>query len=67
MYFSMDLPDPGIEPVSPVFPALQADALPGEPSGKPWNQSGFKNLIIVSNVMGSFCFFNCILLLGTYS
>ena len=27
-----DLPDPGIEPGSP---ALQADALPTEPSGKP--------------------------------
>ena len=30
-----DLPDPGIEPSSPVFPALQADSLPTEPSGKP--------------------------------
>ena len=27
-----DLPDPGIEP---RFPALQADALPSEPRGKP--------------------------------
>ena len=27
-----DLPDPGIEPVSP---ALQADAIPSEPPGKP--------------------------------
>ena len=27
-----DLPDPGIEP---GFPALQADALPSEPPGKP--------------------------------
>ena len=27
-----DLPDPGIEPMSP---ALQADTLPSEPSGKP--------------------------------
>ena len=27
-----DLPDPGIEPMSPT---LQADALPPEPSGKP--------------------------------
>ena len=27
-----DLPDPGIEPTSP---ALQADALPSEPPGKP--------------------------------
>ena len=30
-----DLPDPGIEPVSPMSPALQADSLPAEPSGKP--------------------------------
>jgi len=27
-----DLPDPGIEPMSP---ALQADSLPSEPPGKP--------------------------------
>jgi len=27
-----DLPDPGIEPRSPI---LQADALPSEPPGKP--------------------------------
>ena len=32
-----DLPDPGIEPRSP---ALQADALPSEPPGKP---TGFKS------------------------
>ena len=30
-----DLPDPGIKPMSPVFPALQADSLPPEPPGKP--------------------------------
>ena len=30
-----DLPDTGIEPVSPVSSALQADSLPSEPSGKP--------------------------------
>ena len=30
---SGDLPDPGIEPVSP---ALQADSLPPEPPGKPF-------------------------------
>ena len=29
-----DLPDPGIEPVSPVFPALQVDPLPTELLGK---------------------------------
>ena len=30
-----DLPDLGIEPTSPMSPALQADSLPTEPSGKP--------------------------------
>ena len=30
-----DLPGPGIEPGSPVSPALQADSLPAEPLGKP--------------------------------
>ena len=30
-----DLPNPGIEPASPVSPALQADSLPTEPPGKP--------------------------------
>ena len=28
------LPDPGMEPTSPVSPALQADSLPTEPVGK---------------------------------
>ena len=32
-----DLPDPGIEPWSPV---LQADALPSEPPGKPLMREG---------------------------
>ena len=30
-----ELPYPGIEPASPVSPALQADSLPTEPPGKP--------------------------------
>ena len=30
-----DLPDPRIEPASPVSPALQADSLPNELPGKP--------------------------------
>ena len=30
-----DLPNPGIEPVSHVSPALQADSLPDEPLWKP--------------------------------
>ena len=29
-----DLPNPGIEPLSPASPALQADSLPTEPSGR---------------------------------
>ena len=35
-----DLPNPGIEPRSP---ALQADALPSEPPGKPHSQEGISN------------------------
>ena len=31
---SEDLPDPGIKPTSPVFPAFQTDSLPTEPSGR---------------------------------
>ena len=30
-----NLPTPGIKPMSPVSPALQADSLPTEPQGKP--------------------------------
>ena len=30
-----DLPNPGTEPMSSLSPALQADSLPSEPSGKP--------------------------------
>ena len=30
-----DLDDSGIKPASPVSPALQADSLPTQPSGKP--------------------------------
>ena len=33
------LPEPIIKPTSPVSPALQADSLPAEPSGKPKMQS----------------------------
>ena len=45
-----DLPDPGIEPVSPVSSALQADSLLAEPLGKPhiyiYIHSQFLKLII---------------------
>ena len=30
-----DLPDSGVERMSPVLPALQVDSLPAKPSGKP--------------------------------
>ena len=33
-FFRGSLPDSGIEPMSPVSPAFQADSLPAEPSGK---------------------------------
>ena len=32
---SGDLPDPGIEPIAPESPALQADSLPTEPPASP--------------------------------
>ena len=32
------LPNPGIEPVSPVAPALQADSLPLEPPGREFKE-----------------------------
>ena len=34
-----DLPDPGMEPMSPVSPALQVNSLPAEPLGKPLAES----------------------------
>ena len=37
-----DLPNPGIEPRSPV---LQADALPSEPPGRPSQLSFFKKSV----------------------
>ena len=39
-----DLPDPGIEPVSPAAPALQVGSLPLAPPGKPiWTLYSFSN------------------------
>ena len=39
-----DPPDPGIKPMSPVSPALQADSLPTE-------TSGFMAIVIVSDCL----------------
>ena len=36
-FLLQDLPDSGIESVSPASPALRADSLPAEPQGKPKN------------------------------
>ena len=41
-----DLPDPGIEPRSP---ALQADALPSEPPGKPQECSKYHTVAFISH------------------
>ena len=45
--FSRDLPDLGIEPSSP---ALQADALPSEPPGKPKREEGARGKNKISEV-----------------
>ena len=34
-WVALPFPDPGIEPISPVSPALQADSLPAKPPGEP--------------------------------
>ena len=40
---SRDLPDPGIEPVSPASPALQVDSLHGKPMVL-WEMAIFERL-----------------------
>ena len=37
-----NLPDPGIDPQSAVFPTLQVDSLSSEPLGKPEHQQQIK-------------------------
>ena len=39
-----DLPNSGIEPTSPVSPALQADSLPTKSSGKPFPLDQFSSV-----------------------
>ena len=48
---SEDLPDPGINPASLASPALQADSLPAEPSGKPPFISGVFHLIFLVDLI----------------
>ena len=40
-----DLPDPGIKPVSPVVPALQAGSLPVVPPGKPLSYFNISQIV----------------------
>ena len=47
-----DLPDPEIEPMFPVYPALQADSLPTEPSGKPYISRNFCYMISLTAITG---------------
>ena len=42
--FPKELPDPGIEPMSPVPPALQVASLPTEPSGTPTVNNALVNI-----------------------
>ena len=42
-----DLPNPGMEIESPMFPALQADSLPTEPPGKPLSNFQFERQICI--------------------
>ena len=51
--FSRDLLDPGIEPESPVSPALQAGSLPSEPSG---TQTRLGWLILIAKRKLYYCY-----------
>ena len=52
---SGDFPDPGIEPASPVSPALQTDSLPSESSEKPHK---IKLIIKLVFLLCSFIFYS---------
>ena len=55
-----DLPDPGIEPASPMSPALHADSLLTEPSGKLKITMIYSNLVNYTSVsrIKTFIFFS---------
>ena len=56
-----DFPDPGIEPMSPVSPALQVNSLTAEPPGKP--PYNFHIYLILKNLMNIWGDqFSCLLL-----
>ena len=54
MPHSRDLPDPGIEPVSPASPAIQADSLLTEQEGRPHSLLTSRQLFL--DVLGMLSF-----------
>ena len=48
-----DLPNPGIKPISPVSPALQADSLPTAPSGNPQEGHSQYSILSVNQILTS--------------
>ena len=48
-----DLLDSGIEPASPVTPALQADSFPAEPLGKPNANKNHNKIYFISTRVAS--------------
>ena len=48
------LPDPGIEPESPVSPALHVDSLPADPSGMSTNSAQGSNFFILMQTLAIF-------------
>ena len=54
-----DLPNPGIEPTSPVSPALQLDSLLAEPLGKPFflrKHQKFRAWMVETEFLGSYSY-----------
>ena len=54
-----DLPDPGMEPMSLEYPALQVDSLPAKPFGKPLRCNTTIIIIQFESVMQRFTTKRC--------
>ena len=50
-----DIPDPGIEPTSPVSPSLQADSLPTELHWKLHHSTVWPKLMFLASILTFFC------------
>ena len=48
-----DLPNPGMEPKSPLSPAVQVDSLQSEPPGKPGMQYNFMQYMLSGEGSGT--------------